>query len=65
MTIDPESVIPTTSTLSLAEFEQFGRNNALRSEATFRVLLMSMTSDPVAIETAMRGRREALEQGDY
>lgn len=42
------------------EASQFGRTTASKSEATFTVLLLSMTSDPDLIAAAERGRREAL-----
>jgi hypothetical protein len=57
------TIVPTTSTLNLAEFETFGRNNALRAEATFRFLLSSMTTDPASVAAAERGRASALENG--
>jgi hypothetical protein len=44
-----------------AEHEQFGRNTASRSTATFLGLLAARTSDERFVAAAWRGRRAALE----
>ncbi len=45
------------------EFVQLGRNLADRCWATFLTTLAEMTTDPVLVAAALRGRREARDVG--
>ena len=55
-------VQPTMTTLSLAEYEEFGRANVCRVEATFLTLLLALAGDATQIAAAIRGRAQALEE---